>query len=126
MSIASEFIKNNEEEKEIEKEMLRKKFQWLTSIRSQAGMRKNWQKRYGNDGKLRIRVSTGKRAGRGDITHAYSWNINTMKNHYLMTQIADMVKQLHEKFFLKKNELKKKQKMSNYVILSSYVHMKEY
>ena len=33
-----------------------------------------------------------------------------MKNHYLMTQIADMVKQLYEWFYLKKKGIKKKQK----------------
>ena len=33
-----------------------------------------------------------------------------MKNHYLMTQTADMVKQLYEWFYLKKNEIRKKQK----------------
>ena len=33
-----------------------------------------------------------------------------MKNHYLLAQISDMVKQLYEWFFLKKNGIKKKQK----------------
>lgn len=46
-----------------------------------------------------------------DITHACSHNANTMKNHYLMTQTADIVKQLYEWFFIKRYEIKKKQKI---------------
>lgn len=43
-----------------------------------------------------------------------------MKNHYLMVQIADMVKQLYEWFFLKKNEIKKKQKNISSELLASF------
>ena len=46
----------------------------------------------------------------GDITHACSWNDTAQKNHYLMMQIADVMKQLYEVYYLKKNEIKKKQK----------------
>lgn len=37
-----------------------------------------------------------------------------------MTQIADMVKQLYERFFLKKNEIKKKQKNISSEMLASF------
>lgn len=37
--------------------------------------------------------------------YACNWDRNAMKNHYLMVQIADMIKQLYEWFYLKKNEM---------------------
>jgi hypothetical protein len=40
----------------------------------------------------------------GDITHVCSWNEQAMKNHYLMMQISDMIKQLYEWYYLKRNE----------------------
>ena len=43
----------------------------------------------------------------GDITHACSWNINALKNHYLMQQISDFVRQLYERFYLSKNGIVK-------------------
>ena len=42
-----------------------------------------------------------------------------MKNHYLLMQISDMVKQLYEWFFLKKNGIKKKQKNISSDLLKS-------
>lgn len=41
----------------------------------------------------------------GDITHACSHDVAVMKNHYLMPQISDMVKQHYEWFYLKKMEI---------------------
>ena len=46
----------------------------------------------------------------GDIEHACSWNEGAQKNHYLMEQIADFIKQLYEYFFLEKKGIKKEQK----------------
>lgn len=43
----------------------------------------------------------------GDITHACSWNSNAMKNHYLIQQISDFIRQLYEWFFLKKYGIEK-------------------
>jgi hypothetical protein len=43
----------------------------------------------------------------GDITYACSWNIQAMKNHYLMLQISDTIKQLYEWYYLKANEIKR-------------------
>lgn len=107
-----EKIKNGKAEK--------KEFQWLTSIRiteKNAGKiagagRKRWK--IENEGFNR------QKNWQGDITHACSWNRNAMKNHYLMTQIADMVKQLYEWFFLKKNGIKKKQKNISSELLESF------
>lgn len=43
-----------------------------------------------------------------------------MKNHYLMAQISDMVKQLYEWFFLKAGGIKKKQKNISSELLESF------
>ena len=108
------------EEKVVKGETTRVEFQWLTSIRitkknagklAEAG-RKRWK--IENEGFNR------QKNWQGDITHACSWNRNAMKNHYLMTQIADMVKQLYEWFFLKKNGIKKKQKNISSELLESF------
>lgn len=46
----------------------------------------------------------------GNLEHACSWNENAQKNHYLMEQIADFMKQLYEYYYLKKNGIQKTQK----------------
>jgi hypothetical protein len=50
----------------------------------------------GADGKLKIRDLTRKKNIRYHIEHANSHNYNAMKNHYLLTQIADILVQLFE------------------------------
>ena len=43
-----------------------------------------------------------------------------MKNHYLMMQISDMVKQLYEWFCLKRKGIQKKQKNISSELLASF------
>lgn len=43
----------------------------------------------------------------GNLEHACSWNTQAQKNHYLMEQIADFIRQLYEYFYLKKNGIEK-------------------
>ena len=108
------------EEKIVKGETVRTDFQWLTSIRITkrnagkvaAAGRKRWK--IENEGFNR------QKNWQGDITHACSHNANAMKSHYLMTQTADMVKQLYEWFFLKKNGIKKKQKNISSELLESF------
>ncbi len=108
------------EEKISNGKIVRTQFQWLTSIRiteknaekiADAG-RKRWK--IENEGFNR------QKNWQGNITHACSWDATAMKNHYLMVQTADMVKQLYEWFFLKKNEIKKKQKNISSELLESF------
>ena len=47
----------------------------------------------------------------GNLEHACSFHERAQKNHYLLEQIADFIKQLYEYFFLEKNEIKKVQKI---------------
>lgn len=56
----------------------------------------------------------------GNIEHACSWNEQAQKNHYLMEQIADFIKQLYEYFYLAKNEIKKLQKNISPELLASF------
>ena len=56
----------------------------------------------------------------GNIEHACSWNGKAQKNHYLMEQIADFIKQLYEYYYLKENEIKKLQKNISPELLASF------
>ena len=100
-------------------ETVRTEFQWLTSIRL---TRKNAEKTAGA-GRKRWKIENEgfnrQKNWQGDITHACSHNANAMKNHYLMIQIADMVKQLYEWFCLKKKGIQKKQKNISSDLLAS-------
>lgn len=101
------------EEKETE-------FAWLTSIKitkNNAGKivragRKRW--------KIENQGFNRQKHWQGNIEHACSWNENAQKNHYLMEQIADFMKQLYECFFLKKNGIKKTQKNISSELLASF------
>lgn len=108
------------EEKIEKEESVRREFQWITSIRltkknaekAACAGRKRWK--IENEGFNR------QKNWQGDITHACSWNAAAMKNHYLMMQISDMVKQLYEWFYLQKNEIKKAQKNISSDLLASF------
>ena len=92
-------VKNGEE--------VRTDFQWLTSITI---TEKNAEKMAAT-GRLRWKIENQgfnrQKNWNGDITHACSWNINALKNHYLLQQISDFVRQLYEWFYLGKNGIAK-------------------
>lgn len=108
------------EEKISNGKTMRTEFQWLTSIRI---TEKNAEKTAGA-GRKRWKIENEgfnrQKNWQGDITHACSWDATAMKNHYLMVQTADMVKQLYEWFFLKRYEIKKKQKNISSELLESF------
>ena len=56
----------------------------------------------------------------GNIEHACSFHERAQKNHYLMEQTADFIKQLYEYFYLNKNEIKKPQKNISPELLASF------
>ena len=56
----------------------------------------------------------------GNLEHACSFHERAQKNHYLLEQIADFIKQLYEYFFLEKNEIKKVQKNISSDLLASF------
>ena len=104
---------DNEEEKVT-------KFAWITSIK----ITKNNAKKIVSAGRDRWKIENQgfnrQKHWQGNIEHAYSWNERAQKNHYLMEQIADFMKQLYEHFYLKKNERKKMQKNISSELLSSF------
>ena len=96
---------------------VRKEYQFLTDGEKvvEAG-RKRWK--IENEGFNR------QKNWQGDITHACSHNEEAMKNHYLMTQISDMVKQLYEWFVLEAGGIRKKQKNISSDLLKSFGEQK--
>ena len=108
-------------EKRIEKgEEKETEFAWITSIK----ITKNNAKKIVCAGRKRWKIENQgfnrQKHWQGNIEHACSWNENAQKNHYLMEQIADFMKQLYEYFFLKKNGIKKPQKNISSELLVSF------
>ncbi len=101
-------------------EVIRTKFQWITSLKI---TKKNAEK-IAHVGRLRWKIENEgfnrQKNWQNDITHACSWNANAIKIYYLMLQISDMIKQLYEWFFLKKNGIIKKQKNISSELLASF------
>ena len=80
-------------------------FAWITDIT----ITKNNTRKIVNAGRNRWKIENQgfnrQKHWRGNIEHACSWNEQAQKNHYLMEQIADFIKQLYEYYYLKKNEI---------------------
>lgn len=95
-------------------------FAWITSIK----INKSNAQKIVNAGKNRWKIENQgfnrQKHWQGNIEHACSWNERAQKNHYLMEQIADFIKQLYEYFYLKKNEIKKLQKNISSELLASF------
>lgn len=108
------------EEKITNGKTVRTEFQWLTSIRITEKNAEKIAERGRKRWKIENEGFNRQKNWQGDITHACSWDATAMKNHYLMIQTADMIKQLYEWFFLKKNEIKKKQKNISSELLASF------
>ena len=108
-----------------ERKIVRKKetvteFQWLTSLKVNV---KNVEK-VASRGRLRWKIENQgfnrQKHWSGDITHACSWDRNALKNHYLLMQISDFVRQLYEYFFLAKNQIKRTQKNISSTLLRDF------
>lgn len=108
------------EEKVVKGKAVRTGFQWLTGIRI---TKKNAEK-VAETGRKRWKIENEgfnrQKNWQGNITHACSWDANAMKNHYLMMQVSDMIKQLYEWFYLKKSGIKKRQKNISSELLASF------
>ena len=95
-----------QEEKQIKngKEQIRI-FKWITNFEI---TKKNAVK-IARGGRVRWKIENQgfnrQKHWQGNLEHACSWNAQAQKNHYLMQQIADFMRQLYEYFYLKKNEM---------------------
>ena len=95
-------------------------FQWLSSMKITKGnaekMAETGRKRW----KIENEGFNRQKNWQGSITHTCSWNEQAQKNHYLMAQISDFMKQLYEYYYLKKNGIEKKQKNISSDLLESF------
>ena len=95
-------------------------FAWIADIT----ITKNNARKIVNAGRNRWKIENQgfnrQKHWRGNIEHACSWNEQAQKNHYLMEQIADFIKQLYEYFYLAKNEIKKLQKNISPELLAGF------
>ena len=95
-------------------------FQWLSSMKITKGsaekMAETGRKRW----KIENEGFNRQKNWQGSITHTCSWNDQAQKNHYLMAQISDFMKQLYEYYYLKKNGIEKKQKNISSDLLESF------
>ena len=103
-----------------EREGKRTEFQWLSSIRITKGN----AERLAETGRKRWKIENEgfnrQKNWQGSITHVCSWDEQAQKNHYLMAQISDFMKQLYEYYYLKKNGIEKKQKNISSDLLASF------
>ena len=95
-------------------------FAWITNIKLTKSSVKKIIRAGRNRWKIENQGFNRQKHWQGNIEHACSWNERAQKNHYLMEQIADFMKQLYEYFFLEKNGIKKLQKNVSSDLLSSF------
>ena len=82
------------------------------SMKSYSGIRNRW--------KIENQGFNRQKRWQGDIEHACSFHERAQKNHYLMEQISDFMKQLYEYYCLKKKEIRKTQKNISSELLASF------
>ena len=95
-------------------------FQWITSLHI---TEKNVEK-MASTGRLRWKIENEgfnrQKNWGNDITHACSFDGNALKNHYLIYQIADFIRQLYEHFLLEKKGIKRTIKNISSALLASF------
>lgn len=108
-----------QETKKVNGEDKTTKFSWISNIKiTEKNARKmveTGRKRW----KIENQGFNRQKHWQGNIEHACSWDAQAQRNHYLMEQIADFMKQLYEYFYLAKNEIKKLQKNISPELLAS-------
>lgn len=95
-------------------------FAWVTSFEITRGNAEKLARAGRNRWKIENQGFNRQKRWQGDIEHACSWNEKAQKNHYLLEQISDFMKQLYEYYFLKKNGIKKAQKNISSELLASF------
>ena len=95
-------------------------FQWLSSMKITKGNAEKLAETGRKRWKIENEGFNRQKNWQGSITHTCSWNDQAQKNHYLMAQISDFMKQLYEYYYLEKNGIKKKQKNISSDLLASF------
>lgn len=97
-----------------------KRFQWITNLE----ITKKKAMVFAETGRKRWKIENEgfniQKNFRYEITHVNSKNYNAMKNHYLITQIADIILQLYEKGIAMIKELNKTKKDISSDLLASF------
>ncbi len=95
-------------------------FQWVTNLRITG--KTAWE--FAKTGRKRWQIENEgfniQKNYRYDVTHANSLNYNAMKNHYLLTQIADIMLQLYESGVKGLREIKRTIKNISSGLLASF------
>ena len=122
-SIASETIENSEEYINQSDEAVKQNCESKAFVRLAARIKKKFPRLpiiITADGLYVTKTVNRQKHWQGNIEHACSFHERAQKNHYLMEQIADFVKQLYEYFYLEKNGIKKLQKNISSELLASF------
>lgn len=96
------------------------KFAWITNIKITKGNEGKIVQAGRNRLKIENQGFNRQKHWQGNIEHAYSFHEQAQKNHYLMEQIADFIKQLYEYFYLERNGIRKLQKNISSELLASF------
>lgn len=95
-------------------------FSWITGIGITKGNAEKLVRAGRDRWKIENQGFNRQKRWQGDIEHACSYNERAQKNHYLLEQISDFMKQLYEYYYLNKNEIKKVQKNISSELLASF------
>ena len=95
-------------------------FAWITSIKITDKNVMKLVEAGRNRWKIENQGFNRQKRWQGDIEHACSFHERAQKNHYLMEQISDFMKQLYEYYCLKKKEIRKTQKNISSELLASF------
>lgn len=99
-------------------------FAWITSIEIMKGNAEKLARAGRSRWKIENQGFNRQKRWQGDIEHACSFHERAQKNHYLLEQISDFMKQLYEYYYLKKNGIKKTQKNISSELLRSFGQQK--
>ena len=99
-------------------------FAWITSIEIRKGNAEKLVRAGRSRWKIENQGFNRQKRWQGDIEHACSFHERAQKNHYLLEQISDFIKQLYEYYYLKKNGIKKTQKNISSELLRSFGQQK--
>ena len=95
-------------------------YTWITNIEISKKNAKKLVRSGRNRWKIENQGFNRQKHWQGNIEHACSFHEKAQKNHYLLEQISDFIKQLYEYFYLAKNEIKKTQKNISSDLLASF------
>ena len=111
---------------EYDKKGKKKQFQFISSTRISEQNAKSLMEQGRNRWKIENQGFKRQKREAQQITHICCWNVQAMKNHYLLQQIADFLRKLYEIQYLSKLGIPKTQKkISSDLLHSLYLPITE-